>query len=230
MKLINYIKSEIKFFNISERIFYSIVILSVIIISVLTQDSKIALISAICGITYTLFAGKGKVYCYYIGLTGTFLYCLIAYKNGFYGNMALYGFYFFPMQVIGIFKWKKHINKEKNEIYKTELSTKERSVYLIITIFITLVIYEILNIFGGKTPITDSIVTGFSLLGQFLTVKRCIEQWYVWTVVNFVSVIMWSIACINGAHYYSTLIMWMIYFVLGVYFYFKWKKEVRILK
>ena len=226
MKFIDYIKSEIKFFNISERIFYSIVILSVIIISVLTKDSKIALISAICGITYTLFAGKGKVYCYYIGLTGTFLYCLIAYKNGFYGNMALYGLYFFPMQMIGIFKWKKHINKEKNEIYKTKLNNKQRSVYLIITVIVTCLIYELLKLFGGKIPVMDSFITGFSVLGQFLTVKRCIEQWYVWTFVNLVSVIMWLIAYIQGAHYLVTLIMWLIYLVLGIYFYFKWKKEL----
>lgn len=226
MKFINYIKSEIKFFTIFERIFYSIVILSVIIISVLTKDSKIALISAICGITYTLFAGKGKVYCYYIGLTGTFLYCLIAYKNGFYGNMALYGLYFFPMQMIGIFKWKKHINKEKNEIYKTKLNNKQRSVYLIITVIVTCLIYELLKLFGGKIPVMDSFITGFSVLGQFLTVKRCIEQWYVWTFVNLVSVIMWLIAYIQGAHYLVTLIMWLIYLVLGIYFYFKWKKEL----
>lgn len=226
MKFIDYIKSEIKFFNISERIFYSIVILSVILISILTKDSKIALISAICGITYTLFAGKGKVYCYYIGLAGTFLYCLIAYKNGFYGNMALYGLYFFPMQLIGIFKWKQHLNKEKNEIFKTKLNNKERIVYLIITALITFLIYEFLKLSGGENPIMDSFVTGFSVLGQFLTVKRCIEQWYIWSFVNLASVIMWLIACINGAHYYATLIMWLIYLGLGIYFYFKWKKEI----
>ena len=143
MKFIDYIKSEIKFFNTYERIFYPIIIFAVIIISILTKDSKIALISAICGITYTLFAGKGKIYCYYIGLSGTFLYCLIAYKNGFYGNMALYGLYFFPMQIIGIFNWKKHINKEKNEIFKIRLSNKERIIYFIITFVVTVVIYEI---------------------------------------------------------------------------------------
>ena len=202
------------------------VILSVIIISILTKDSKIALVSAICGITYTLFAGKGKVYCYYTGLTGTFLYCLISYKNGLYGNMALYGLYFLPMQIIGIFKWKKHINKEKNEIFKTHLKNSQRLVYLIITLGLTFIIYELLKLNGGKNPVMDSFITGFSILGQYLTLKRCIEQWHIWTFVNLVSAIMWAIICINGAPYYATLIMWLIYLILGIYFYFKWKKEV----
>ena len=74
----------------------------------------------------------------------------------------------------------------------------------------------------------DSLITGFSILGQYLTVKRCIEQWYIWSIVNFISVIMWLIVCLNGANYMATLIMWVIYFILGIYFYFKWKKELVI--
>ena len=35
--------------------------------------------------------------------------------------MLLYGLYFFPMQVIGIFKWKKHLKKNSYEIIKTKL-------------------------------------------------------------------------------------------------------------
>ncbi len=226
MNLISYIKSEIKFFNKSERILYSIVILSIILISILTNDSKISLFSAICGITYTLFAGKGKVYCYYIGLLGTFLYCIIAYKNGFYGNMALYGFYFFPMQLFGIYTWKKHLNKEKNEIYKTKLLIKEKIIYILVTLIITFFIYVLIKISGGHKPILDSFVTGFSLLGQFLTIKRCIEQWYVWFGVNLISVVMWLSAYLNGANYLVTLLMWVIYLFLSIYFYKKWKKEI----
>ena len=226
MNLLNYIKTEIKFFTRFEKIFYISIILCITVISALTNDSKIALISAICGITYTLFAGKGKVYCYYIGLCGTFLYCLIAFQNGFYGNMALYGLYFFPMQILGIINWKKHINKEKNEIYKTKLSHRERFIYSLITACTTFIIFIIIKAADGKNPYMDSFITGFSLLGQFLTVKRCIEQWYIWFLVNLVSVIMWLAACLNGAHYISTLLMWFIYLILAVYFYLKWKKDV----
>ena len=210
MNLISYIKSEIKFFNKSERILYSIVILSIILISILTNDSKISLFSAICGITYTLFAGKGKVYCYYIGLLGTFLY----------------GFYFFPMQLFGIYTWKKHLNKEKNEIYKTKLLIKEKIIYILVTLIITFFIYVLIKISGGHKPILDSFVTGFSLLGQFLTIKRCIEQWYVWFGVNLISVVMWLSAYLNGANYLVTLLMWVIYLFLSIYFYKKWKKEI----
>lgn len=226
INIIDNIKTELNYYGKFEKTFYLLVIISICIISVMLNDSKIALISSICGITYTLFAGKGKVYCYYIGLIGTFCYCLIAYKNGFYGNMALYGLYFFPMQIIGIFQWKKNLNKEKNEIYKSKLSFRQRVIYLIITLVLTIIIFGVIKYFKGHSPYIDAFITGFSVLGQFLTVKRCIEQWYIWFLVNLLSVIMWTFACYNGANYYATLMMWIIYLILSVYFLKKWGKEI----
>ena len=51
----------------------------------------------------------------------------------------------------------------------------------------------------GKTPYIDSFTTIFSIFGQILTVKRCVEQWYVWFFVNLISLIMWIYAYINGS-------------------------------
>ena len=65
------------------------------------HDSFIATISAFCGITYTLLAGKGNPICYLIGLTGSFFYIYLALINHFWGNLLLYGLYFIPMQIIG---------------------------------------------------------------------------------------------------------------------------------
>ncbi len=227
MKLIDYINSEIKFFNRTEKIFYTVIILIILSISILMNDSKIALISSICGITYTLLAGKGKVYCYYIGILGTLFYCIIAFQNGLYANTALYGLYFLPMQILGIFKWKKHINKEKNEIIKTNLNMKQKVNYVFASLILSGIIYMILLYTKGSAPVMDSIAASFSILGQYLTVKRCIEQWYVWFIVNLVTLIMWIIAYYNGSNCLATIIMWLIYLFLSVYFLIKWDKEMQ---
>ncbi len=227
MKLLNYIQTELNYFNKYEKILYLSVILSVIIISIAIKDSKIAIISAICGITYTLLAGKGKVYCYYTGIIGTFCYCIIAYKNGFYGNMCLYGLYFLPMQIIGIFNWRKHLNKKTNEIIKTKLSNKERFLYFITGIILTGLIYKIILMCGGKSPIMDAFSVGFSVLGQYLTLKRCIEQWIIWFIVNLITLFIWLNAYLNESHCFATVLMWLIYLILAVYFYIKWRKEIK---
>ena len=61
---------------------------------------------------------------------------------------------------------------------------------------------------------------------MYLTVKRCIEQWIVWIIINGLSFIMWLDIALKGEKVYSTVFMWGVYFILAIYFYIVWKKEV----
>ena len=208
MKIKNFLLREIKGFNIFEKIFFPLEIILIIIISFILNDNKVALISAICGISYTILAGKGKISCYFIGILGTFCYCYIAYNNGFWGNLALYGLYFFPMQLIGIFKWSKKLKKKTGEIIKTQLTKKERITYFSLVSILSLFFGYFLSLKGGNNPYIDSITTTFSIFAQILTVKRCMEQWYLWFFVNFLSLVMWIIAYLNSSNCLATIIMW----------------------
>ena len=130
------------------------------------------------------------------------------------------------MQLVGIFKWAKHIKKETGSIIKTSLTNKQRILYLLLLSFLTLVFACFLKMIGGANPLIDSTTTMFSIFGQLLTVKRCIEQWYVWIVVNFLSLIMWIVSYQNGSNCFATIIMWATYLFLAFYFLFQWKKEM----
>ncbi len=227
MDLLELIKSEFKNWGKYERILFPLVLVLTVIISVVIGDNKIALVSALCGMSYTILAGKGKISCYFIGMIGTFCYSFIAFKNGFYGNLALYMFYYFPMEIIGIIKWRKHLKKDLNEIIKTRLSNKNRVIYAIVAVVLSVGLSVILKLFNGSTPFLDGTVTVLSVIGQLLTVKRCIEQWHVWFVVNLLSLVMWIYAYINGSNCFATMIMWFVYLILSVYFLQAWKREVK---
>ncbi len=228
MKIFDFIKKEFQNFGKYERIFFPLVILLIIAISIFLKDSKIALLSAVCGISYTILAGKGRISCYFIGITGTFCYCYLSFVNGFYGNLLLYALYYLPMEIIGIFKWKKHLKKEKQEIEKTSLTNKERTIYLAFGLFFTSLLSVIFQISGDSKPFLDASTTIFSIFGQLLTVKRCIEQWYIWFFVNLLSLIMWIYAYINGSNCFATVLMWFVYLVLALYFLKNWQKELKV--
>ena len=178
MKLLDLIKEEFKNFGKYERFLFPLVIFLIIVISIVIGDNKIALVSAVCGISYTILAGKGKISCYFIGMIGTFCYSYLSFVNGFWGNLALYMFYYFPMEIVGIYKWKKHFKKEVREVIKTRLSNKERIIYSIVAISLSLVVSVVLKLLGDSKPFLDGSATVFSILGQFLTVKRCIEGFF----------------------------------------------------
>lgn len=213
-------------FNLFEKIFLPCTIIFLIISSFILNDNKIALISAICGISYSFLAGKGKISCYFIGMLGTFCYCYIAYKNALYGNLALYSLFYFPMYIIGVISWSKNLKEDTGTIIKTRLTRKEKFIFFSLMCILASAFSQILIILGDKSPIIDSITTIFSIFGQILTVKRCFEQWYIWIIVNFLTLVMWIYAYLNGSNCFATIIMWLIYTFFAIYFYIIWKKEL----
>lgn len=227
MNVVNFIRKEFYGWGKYERIIFPAEIVLIILLSLYLKDSKIALISAICGISYTILAGKGKISCYMFGLCGTLCYAFLAYKNNLFGNLCLYLLYYFPMQIFGIFKWKQHLKKDCQEIVKAKLSAKERIVYYSVSIIFSIVLYLILKYFHDQSPMIDAVTSVFSIVGLLLTVKRCIEQWHVWFVVNGLSTIMWINAYLHGSNCFATVIMWATYFVLSIYFLHSWRKEIK---
>ena len=155
MRVKEFIKCEFSCWGKYEKIIFPLEILLIIFISLYVRDNKIALISAVCGISYTILAGKGKISCYIFGLCGTFCYSYIAYKNALFGNLLLYMLYYFPMQIVGIFKWKKHMKEKSHEIIKTSLPQKEKYIYFLSTLLIAFVVSQILRISGGQIPYMD---------------------------------------------------------------------------
>lgn len=226
MLVLDKIKSEFKSWNSFEIIFPSFAIIAIILISLILNDSKIALISAICGILYTVIAGKGKPYCYFFGIIGTLCYCYLAYKNTLYGNLLLNGGYYLPMEIIGFFAWNKHLKKETNEIEKTSLK-KSKLIILYSLMFLSGLIFAfVLKNMGDRFFVLDSFITILSIGAMYLTVKRCVEQWIIWSVVNTLSIIVWFNIYTNGSKTFSTLLMWGCYLIMGIYFYIKWKKAL----
>lgn len=227
MKIVEFVNKELNGWKKQEVIFLFLVLLFILISSHLVKDTPIAVMSAICGILYTIIAGKGKISCYFFGLAGSWCYVWLSLSNALWGNMLLYLCYYIPMQVLGIFRWKKHLHNDTNEIIKIKLNTKQRIILLLIGIVGSVLTSGILYFCHDKSPVADGITTFLSILGMYLTVRRAIEQWVVWFIVNGISVLMWLNLFWHGAKTLSTVVMWGVYFVLAIYFYFDWRKSFK---
>lgn len=222
-----FIKAELNGWKKLEIIGLFVVFSIITINAIIVKDNVIAVISAFCGILYSTIAGKGKISCYFFGIAGTCCYSWLSFTNGLWGNLILYMCYYLPMQTIGIFSWSKHLNN-KYEIEKKQLSNPKRIIHFGIAFLLSILAIYILKIVNGSNPICDGITTVLSVFGMYFTVKRCIEQWFVWMIVNGLSAIMWLNLVLHGSKTYATFIMWVVYFILSIYFYIQWKKEINI--
>lgn len=205
---------------------YALTIILIVLHAMSRGDYIVAVISAICGITYTVFAGYGTPVCYLFGITGSGFYIFLSFQNALWGNLLLYLLYYIPMQILGFFKWREHLKQGKNEIVKISISKKESLIITGLCVLASLIMTLILYYLKDTHPILDGITTVVSIGGMYLTVKRALEQWVAWMVVNALSLVMWLKVALSGERVYSTVMMWAVYLFLAFYFYFEWKKEI----
>ncbi len=170
----------------------------------------------------------GKISNYLFGVVNILLYAYVAWNAKYYGDVMLNLLYYFPTNIIGWFVWKKNIDEESNEVYKRKMSVKQEILVAVLSIVGIFIYGYILKWLGGNLPIIDSMSTVLSVVAQILLIKRYMEQWIIWLVVDMVSVIMWIAAFFNGGESIAVLMMWMVYLANAVIMFIKWFKDIRL--
>ena len=227
MNIAEFIKKELSGWSTFEKVLIPFILVVITGLSIYANDTKVATIHAFFGILATVLAGKGKISCYILGIIGVLCYSYLSLKNALWGTFALQTFYYLPMEFIGIFAWKDHLKEDTKEVKKTKLTSRERLFITIGAGLISVILGFILVYFNDKFPFPDAFVTVLQILAFYLTVKRCIEQWIVWTIVNAINIIMWLVIFASGGNTFATLLTWIIYFCFGIYFLYEWRKELK---
>lgn len=107
------------------------------------SDSLLGLISSISGMVCVVLVAKGKIANYYFGIIQTLTYAYIAYGYGLYGEAMLNALFYFPVQFIGIYLWRKHkTNRDvKGEDVKVRSLTKKGWLYTVVSIVVLTIGY-----------------------------------------------------------------------------------------
>ncbi len=196
-------------------------------LSIYWKDSIMGIISATTGVACVVLTGKGKLSAYLFGLINCVLYAIISYKAKLYGETMLNALYYVPMQFVGFYVWKKNMNSETHEVKKKHMSNKERLIYLMVMIILTVTYGLILKQLGDAMPFIDSFTTVTSVIAMIISVKMFSEQWWLWTFVDIFSVYMWWCNFRAGSDNIATLLMWAVYLGNAIIMCIKWEKEIK---
>ena len=194
-------------------------------LSIYWQDSIMGITSAVTGISYVIFAGKGKLSAYFFGLINCVLYAIISFNAKLYGETMLNVIYYIPMQFVGFFVWRKHISDETHEVTKRHMKKCGR-LLIALTIATATYLYGLLLSYLGDTmPFVDAFTTVASVVAMIVSVGMYSEQWWIWLGVNAVSVYMWWCNFSSGSDNIATLLMWLVYLISGIIMLVKWENE-----
>ncbi len=191
------------------------------------RDNGISLLAALTGVWCVILTGKGKRSSFLFGMVNTVLYALVALEARYYGEVMLNLLYYLPMNFVGWFVWKKHMDEESGEVKKTRLSLKGSALIYGLTAAAIFLYGLVLKAMGGNLPYIDSMSTVVSVSAQILSIKRLREQWVLWIAVDVVTVIMWAVNYLQGGETIATLAMWSVYLVNAVIMFVKWDREAR---
>ena len=200
------------------------------IYSILEGDLDIAgSLTAISGVVCVVMVARGNIINYLFGIINVSLYAWISFKAGLYGDAVLNAVYYLPMQFIGWYSWVGRREKQESvTIIARRMKKNERILVAFLAVILVIVTAYILKYFNDPQPFKDSATTVLSVMAMFLMVKRFMEQWILWVIVNIISVVMWIIAFSSGeSHSALMILMWIFYLINSLNGWITWFKLSR---
>lgn len=199
--------------------------ITILALSIYTKSTALSIISAMAGITNTILISKKMVTNYIFGLICVSTYAYLAFRAGIYGDFIMNAVYYVPMQFIGAYLWirnkKKCAETGKNEIKSlTHLQLLKLCCVIAVCIFIGAYLLQIVN---DAQPLKDSASTVIAIFATILMVLQYDDQWYLWLVVNCLSVALWVVSYANGVGDFATLLRWILYVLNSLFGLYNWK-------
>lgn len=172
----------------------------------------IALITGIIGVILTI---KQSIWCWPFALTSVIISIVVFFQQRLFGDMSLNIFYL----ISGVYGWIVW-EKKKNEIF---IISKTPVKWYIIGIFITIVqsiiYYFLLKYFKSDLVIYDAILTACSLTCTFYMIKKRLENWLIWVVIDVLYVFLYIQ---KELYLYATLSLALS--IAALIGYYSWKK------
>jgi len=166
--------------------------------------SYVEFIGTTTGLISVLLAAKSNIWTWAAGLVNVACFFLIFYQVQLYSDMFLQ-VYFFAASIYGWIIWSRQDKQKENPIQL--LSRKQRIFLLLTIIFSTLVIgFFIQNIHSifpsifqkpASYPYIDTFIAVLSILATILLAKRILENWFLWIIVDVLSVGLYALKSVR---------------------------------
>ena len=211
-----------KDWNLFEKSWLIIFTLINVAVLIYSKEGILGFTASVTGMLSVILVAKGKISNYYFGIINVVIYGFISYNSKYYGEAMLNILYFLPMQIIGFMMWRRNnVNIDESKEVKAErMTTKEIILWSVLSGIAVIVYGIILKKLNNTLPMADSFTTVLSVTAMILMVKRYIEQWIVWIMIDIVAIYMWLFIKSD----YNITIMWTAYLVNAVYGLYNWVK------
>lgn len=183
--------------------------------------NHLEMIAALCGLVNIYLIARASMWNWVFGIANVTLYMFIFFKVKLYADMSMQ-FIFLNLQFYGIYCWCFGGNNHSGEMIDSiKLSTAIKATLSFLILFISIA-YILENYTDSTTVISDSITTAMSLVAQWMMSKKYIEHWFVWLVVNVISIQMYLVKSL-----YLTAGLYAVFIIAVIYGFITWTQILR---
>jgi nicotinamide mononucleotide transporter len=176
----------------------------------------------IFGIAGVVLTARRSVFCWPAWLVSIIAYGVFFTQIKLYADATLQIF-FLVTSILGWLAWQKDkAGDAEAELPVTWTPTRERWAYLVLTVISSIGIGFVFDRYtDAHVPYWDAGCAGISVAAQILMMKRRIESWHLWVVVDVVYTALYAT---KGA--WLTVILYAIFAVIAVGGLREWRKSV----
>ena len=177
------------------------------------------LAASFIGTLATIICAKGKMSYYIWGFIQTIMFLIYNLQLRLWVE-STEQFYYLITMIIGVFVWKKNLNKTKTKVQAKKITTAELIIIIFSLVAMSAVIYQIDVLLKGTAPLLDTLSLSIAIIANLLCTLCYKEQWILWFALDIIQTIM----------YFSVgesimAIMYIAWAINCVYGWYNWRKE-----
>lgn len=177
------------------------------------------LTASFVGTLATIICAKGKMSYYIWGFIQTIMFLILNLNLHLWVESAEQVYYLITM-AIGVFVWKKNLNKKSETIAPKKFTVPMLIATLITLAVLSVCIYNIDVALGGAAPLLDTMSLSIAIVANILCSFCYKEQWILWFVLDVVQTIMYFVI---GQPIMA--IMYIAWTINCLYGWYSWNKE-----
>ena len=181
----------------------------------------VAALGSVMGVASSVLSANGIIWTFLFGLLDIACCLVVDADNGIWGDFSMHLFYLLPMQIIGIWQWRKRGATKDKEVTARRLTAKQRwmvfgavvaGLAAVYGILIAIKLYTVAPDQINRTQVfADAARTTFNIAGQILMSLAFYEQWHLWILVNIASIVLWGSTMLSSAASSYTAVMFIKY-------------------